>query len=86
MGVSKWVRLIYLMIGPLVIASLAAIGTWIAFGPGERDISMSAPFFEGPSMEWIGRGAFGFGAIVTWLAAALIARSVLRKILGREKV
>ena len=82
----KWLRLIYLMMGPLIIASLAAIGTWIAFGPGERDISMSAPFFVGPASEWIGRGAFGFGAIVSWLAAALMARSAFRKILGREKV
>ena len=81
-----WAKLIYLMMGPLIVASLAAIGTWIAFGPGERDITMSAPFFEGPLTEWIGRGAFGFGAIVTWLAAALMARSVFRKILGREKV
>ena len=84
-GVSKWVRFIYLILGPMILASLAAIATWIAFGPGERDISMSAPFFEGPSAGWIGRGAFGLGAIVTWVAAALIARSVVRKILGREK-
>jgi hypothetical protein len=47
---------------------------------------MSAPFFVGPASEWIGRGAFGFGAIVSWLAAALMARSVFRKILSREEV
>jgi hypothetical protein len=83
-GVSKWVRFIYLMMGPLILASLAAIGTWIACGPGERDITMSAPFYEGLSTEWIGRAMFGLGANVTWLAAALITRSVFRKLIGRE--
>jgi hypothetical protein len=83
-GTPVWMLLTYSMMGPLIVASLAAIGSWIAFGPGEREISISGAFFEGPASEWVGRGAFGFGAIVTWFAAIMLARSAFRKILGRE--
>lgn len=85
-GTSAWLRLAYAMTAPVIVGSLAAIGTWIAFGSGERAISFSTPFLSGPANEWIGRAAFGFGAILTWLMAALMTRSVVRKIFGREKL
>jgi hypothetical protein len=85
-GTPVWLNLSYLLMGPMILASLAAIGTWIAFGSGGRDITVSGVFFVGPASEWIGRGAFGLGAIVCWFAAAMILRSVFSKMLGRENL
>jgi hypothetical protein len=47
---------------------------------------MSGAFFEGPASDWLGRAAFGFGAVVTWFAAVMMKRSAFRKILGRERL
>jgi hypothetical protein len=85
-GTPVWLGLSYLLMSPMILASLAAIGTWIALGSGGRDITVSGAFFVGPASEWIGRGAFGLGAIVSWFAAAMILRSVFRKMLGGKKL
>lgn len=84
-GAPRWLRLFYAMLGPVIVASLAMIGSWIAFGAGEREITVSAPFISGPANEWIGRAAFGIGAVVTWMMALLMTRSVLRKIFRRDR-
>ncbi len=63
-----------------IIVALASIGTWIAFGPGPRQFSMSLPVW-GSLAEMIGRAMFGFGAIITWLMAALMAYAGVMKML-----
>jgi hypothetical protein len=67
-----------------VIAGLASIGTWIAFGAGDRSFDFSTPFVAGPLAETIGRAAFGFGAVITWLMAAAVAYTGVKKILGKK--
>ena len=67
-----------------VIAGLASIGTWIAFGAGTRQFSMSFPVW-GSLAEIIGRAMFGFGAIITWLMAAAFAAAGAKKIFGKKK-
>lgn len=67
-----------------IVAGLASIGTWIAFGAGTRHFSMSLPL-TGSTGEMIGRIAFGFGAIVTWLMAAGVAYAGINKIIGRKR-
>lgn len=66
-----------------IIVALASIGTWIAFGPGPRQFATSLPVW-GSLAEMIGRAMFGFGAIITWLMAALMAYAGVMKMLGKK--
>jgi hypothetical protein len=66
-----------------IIVALASIGTWIAFGPGLRQFSTSLPVW-GSLAEMVGRAMFGFGAIVTWLMAALMAYAGVMKMRGKK--
>jgi hypothetical protein len=75
----KWVSTIYLLLGLLIAVGLAATGTWVAFGPGERHISVSG-FVASPVGDGIGRTAFGIGASISWLIVAAMARAAARKI------
>ena len=65
-----------------IIAGLASIGTWIAFGPGPRQFAMSLPVW-GSLAETVGRAMFGFGAVITWLMGAL-AYAGVRKMFGKK--
>lgn len=80
-----WMRAAQYLIGVAIFASLAAIGSWIAFGPGERSFSGSFGSFEGNVGAAIGRSAFGIGAIIAWLATIAFAVSGARKLFGRGK-
>jgi hypothetical protein len=85
-GVPLVLRAIYYAAGLSVVAALATVGTWVAFGPGERAFSVSIPFLgSGPGNEWIGRAAFGAGAALTWLFFLIAAVAWWRKLI-RERV
>jgi len=65
-----------------IVLGLAAVFTWVAFGPGPRhfSIGIGGLFFAGStSGETIGRAAFGLFAILGWTIAALIVRATLRR-------
>ena len=79
----RWIRATQYVVGLAVLVCLAAIGTWIAFGPGSRAFSASGPFFGGSIGEAIGRTVFGIGAVATWLALLAVATRAARKLLGR---
>jgi hypothetical protein len=66
-----------------IIIGLASIGTWIAFDPGPHQFAISLPVW-GSLAEMIGRAAFGFGAIITWLMAVLVAYAGAKKFLGKK--
>jgi hypothetical protein len=84
-GSPWWLRASYSLIGLACIGMLAAIGTWVAFGPGERAFTMTIPYGgSAPAGQSIGRIAFGVGALVTWLFFILAARSSWRKLTRRE--
>ena len=76
----RWLRASYYLIGLACFGTLAAIGSWIAFGPGERAFTMTSPFGSGPGDPWTGRIAFGVGALVSWLFFILAARSYWRRV------
>ena len=78
-----WVATVYWLAGVLAAAGLAGIGTWVAFGAGNRQFSMSG-FFTGSLSEGIGRTVFGIGAIITWLLVAIMARAGAKKIFGKK--
>lgn len=75
-----WMRVVQYLAMLTIFAAFAVIGSWIAFGPGERDISMSMPFYSGPANEIVGRTAFGIGAVITWLCTIAVAVAGVRKL------
>ena len=76
-------KAIYWLSGVIAAASLAGIGSWVAFGPGPRHFSMAGPV-SGPIGDGIGRTMFGIGAVLAWLIVALLARASAKKIFGRK--
>jgi hypothetical protein len=73
------------ILGFCICALFAAVGGWIAFGPGERHFtqSISLPFWQSTRDGGanIGRIMFGFGAVVSG-AIALVA--LVRAVRGRK--
>jgi hypothetical protein len=63
-----WAQWISLLLALLIVGGLAAVGLWIAFGPGERHFTASVGIFSSnQGNEVFGRVVFGFGAIITCL-------------------
>jgi hypothetical protein len=84
-GSPMWLRLVQYLMGVAIFVSFAAIGSWIAFGPGERSFSGSFFFLSSDVNATIGRTAFGIGAIITWLGALTFAVLGARKLFGSRK-
>lgn len=80
-----WMRVIHYLMGVAIFASFAVIGSWVAFGSGERNFSGSFLFFDAQTNTAIGRTVFGIGAIITWLGTIGFAVFGARKLLGRGK-
>ena len=84
-GAPFVLRAVYYLAGLSIIAALATVGTWVAFGPGERAFSMSVPFLgSGAANPWVGRAAFGIGAVLTWLFFVVAAVAWWRKLMRGE--
>ena len=77
-----WIAAIYSLSGLLMVCGLAAIGTWVAFGGGERNFSVNG-CFSGPVGDGIGRTAFGIGALISWFIVAVMARAAAKKIFSK---
>jgi hypothetical protein len=77
------VKTVYSLSGLTIVVALASIGTWIAFGSGERHFSGSG-VISGTVGESIGRTMFGIGAILCWLIVVVMARASARTIFGRK--
>jgi hypothetical protein len=67
------VRTTLYLLSLAIVVSLGAIGTWVAFGPGQREFGISIPFLPGWLNEPIGRTAFGAGAILIWIILIPVA-------------
>jgi len=89
----RWAQLVSLAFGLSIVGGLAAIGLWIAFGPGERHFSGGASFggigvsetLGGtPASEIFGRVVFGFGAVCACLVFALFLVGGARWLLRRD--
>jgi hypothetical protein len=82
-GAPRWMKAAYWLCGVVAMASLAAIGTWVAFGSGDRAFSMSG-LFGGSIGASIGRAIFGICTIMTWVAVIALTRTGARKIFGKS--
>ena len=73
-----WLRLLQVLIGVVMFASFALIGSWIAFGPGPRNFGTNIPFLaSGVANEIAGRCAFGIGAILSSQRVSDFSDSIL---------
>ncbi len=83
-GAPAWMKAAQSLIVVAIAASLATIGSWVAFGPGHRAFGGSIPLVGGAG-EMIGRAVFGFGAILTWLMVIAFLVRAKRQIFGGGK-
>lgn len=81
-----WLRLGYDLGGLTIVVALAALGSWIAFGPGERAFTGTGAIIPGSIGGMVGRAMFGFGAIVTWIYVVATVVSRVRKYIGSARV
>jgi hypothetical protein len=80
-----WVRVTLYLLSLAIVASLGAIGTWVAFGPGEREFSSSIPFLPAWLNEPVGRTAFGVGAILIWIMSIVMAVVSARRLRSHKE-
>ena len=75
-------------LGFLIFVSLALIGNWVAFGPGDRQfsgsLSIGIGIIGGLSDEWVGRACFGAGAILMDIFIIFILVRAIRQYLQRS--
>lgn len=84
-GAPTWVRVTLSLLSLMIVAALAAIGSWVAFGPGAREFSGPIPFLPSWLNESFGRTVFGFGAILTWIILIVMAVAAARRLRGRKE-
>ena len=85
-GAPYWLRLFQYLLVLAIFAALAAIGSFVAFGPGTRSFSVSVSLVStSGGSEIFGRVAFGIGAIITWLCLILVAVGGWRKLVSRNR-
>jgi hypothetical protein len=84
-GTPRWVRLTQYLLGLGIIGTLAAITTWIAFGPGPRAFTVMLPFVgRGPGDETVGRAVFGFGAVLMWVFLVVFVVVSVQRLRGSK--
>ncbi len=66
----------------LVLAGLASVGNWIAFGVGERVCGGTILFWQGESLGLGCRIPFGIGAMITNAILVLMLVGALQKMFG----
>lgn len=77
-------RVIQYLTGVAIFVSFALIGSWVAFGPGERAFSGTLMFPDARTNEILGRALFGVGAIISWACAVAFAVWRARRLFGRR--
>jgi hypothetical protein len=80
-----WVGTTLYLLSLGIVMSLGAIGTWIAFGPGEREFGIPIPFLPGWLNEPVGRAAFGAGAVLIWIVLIPMAVVGARRLRGPKE-
>lgn len=79
-----WMRATQYLIGVVLFAAFATLGTWVAFAGEARYFSGGIPFLGALNVS-IARLMFGFGALVCWLSAIAYAVAGVRKLLRGKK-
>ena len=85
-GAPRWLRAKQYILVMAIIACFAAIGSFIAFGPGPRSFGISLPFIDMRGGAVIGRIVFGIGAVILWMCLIGFAIGGARKLIGKGKV
>jgi len=76
-----WVRSVTLALVLTIVGGLAAIGGWVAFGPGPRHFHVVGMFIGGDRVDdAIGRVVFGIGTVLTGLIFAVFAVTGARRL------
>lgn len=72
----------------LMLVSFAMVGSWIAFGPGEREFSgggsVGGVGVSGRVGSGFGRVVFGFGALMVWTVAAAVLARLVKRLAGSD--
>jgi hypothetical protein len=74
------------ILGLGIVIAMAAVFSWVGFGPGERHFSttVSLPFGTWkPSGDTIGRWAFGAAAVLMWSAITIAVIASMRRLIVR---
>jgi hypothetical protein len=76
-----WVRSITLALSLMIVGGLAAIGFWIAFGPGDRHFRIIGTFISNAALDdTLGRIIFGAGALLTGAIFVVFAVTGMRRL------
>jgi hypothetical protein len=81
-----WAQWLSLTLALCIVAGLAAVGLWVAFGPGERHFTMTGFLVSDHVNQIFGRVIFGFGAVCTCLAFLIFLLQGGRQLLRRDKL
>jgi hypothetical protein len=65
-------------------AGLAVAATWVAFGEGQRHFVLPLPVW-GALAEYVGRAAFGLGAVLAWFITAAFAHAGAKRVFGAQR-
>jgi hypothetical protein len=79
-----WMKAAQHVFAILIFAAFASIGTWIAFGPGDRQFGGNVPL-TGRASEIAGRAAFGLGAVICWLGTLAMFNRARKQRFGAGK-
>jgi len=84
-GTPFGLRLTQYLIGLAISGSMAAIFSWVAFGPGPRHFSVTVSFAgRSAASETMGRIAFGIGATLMYVFVAVLGVVGLRRLRNRK--
>jgi hypothetical protein len=81
-GAPFGVRLVQYLLGLGILASLASIASWVAFGSGSRHFTGSGLLLSGAVSEMLGRVMFGLGAVLCWAFVAVMVVVSARRLRG----
>src|SRR5215510_10634900 len=76
-----WVRSVTLALVLTIVGGLAAIGGWVAFGPGTRHFQVVGMFIGSDRIDdALGRAIFGVGTVLTGLIFVVFAITGARRL------
>lgn len=79
-------HLVQSILGLGIVIAMAAVFSWVGFGPGERHFSttVSLPFGTWkPKGDTMGRWAFGAAAVLMWSAITIAVIASMRRLIVR---
>jgi hypothetical protein len=80
-GTPLSIRIAQYTLGLGVAGSMAAIMSWIAFGPGPRTFTATGPFLSGrATSETTGRVVFGIAAVLIYIFLAVLVVVSIRRL------